>query len=242
MVRSGRTSVWTVLGVPVALIVAASSILAGCSSAVPGTAKPSATSASGSGAGSPSGKELSTLLVDPADFPARYEAIVLPARAVAMAAPDLTGVSQSAVVDPADCAPPEQDYGPMGTVMAVGTDNASRSTISVELTRTDAPLAELAKQVEECGEVTVTDNGAESAVTTETTPAPPIRADDTLALRRTVKSGNEGATVTQSMVTLMAQVGDVRISATFMSFGDTKADTVALDEVFTAAVQKVHNS
>ena len=44
------------------------------------------------------------------------------------------------------------------------------------------------------------------------------------------------------MVTLIAQVGDVRVSATFMSFGDAKADTVALDEVFTAAVQKVQNS
>jgi hypothetical protein len=185
---------------------------------------------------------LSKLLVDPSDFPARYEAIVLPAQAVAMAAPDLTGVSQGAVVDPADCAPPAQDFGPTGTVMAVGTDNASRSTISIELTKTDTPLDELAAQTERCGDVTVTDNGAESTVTTEITPAPPVRADDTLALRRTVRSGNDNEKVTQSMITLIGQVGDVRVSATFMSFGDAKADTVALDEVFTAAVQKVQNS
>jgi hypothetical protein len=217
---------------------AAAALLSGCSSTVSGVAQPSTAIA----VGSPSGKGLSKLLVDPSDFPARYEAIVLPAQAVAMAAPDLTGVSQGAVVDPADCAPPAQDFGPTGTVMAVGTDNASRSTISIELTKTDTPLDELAAQTERCGDVTVTDNGAESTVTTEITPAPPVRADDTLALRRTVRSGNDNEKVTQSMITLIGQVGDVRVSATFMSFGDAKADTVALDEVFTAAVQKVQNS
>ncbi len=235
--RSRRTAVRAAIVVPVVSL-AAVTILSGCSSTVSGVAQPSTTIA----AGSPSGKGLSKLLVDPADFPARYEAIVLPAQAVSMAAPDLTGVPQGAVVDPADCAPPAQDYGPTGTVMAVGTDNASRSTISVELTRTDTPLDELAAQTKKCGEVTVTDSGAESTVTTAVTPAPPVRADDTLALRRTVKSGNESDKVTQSMVTLIAQVGDVRVSATFMSFGDAKADTVALDELFTAAVQKVQNS
>lgn len=233
---SRRTAVWTAVAPVVAL--AAAAILGGCTSTVSGEPQPSTTIA----AGSPSGKGLSKLLVDPADFPARYQAIVLPAQAVSMAAPDLTGVPQGAVVDPADCAPPAQDYGPTGTVMAVGTDNASRSTISVELTRTDTPLGDLAEQTKRCGEVTVTDNGAESTVTTEITPAPPVRADDTLALRRTVKSGAGSEQVTQSMVTLIAQVGDVRVSATFMSFGDAKADTVALDEVFTAAVQKVQNS
>ncbi|WP_397517493.1 MULTISPECIES: sensor domain-containing protein [unclassified Rhodococcus (in: high G+C Gram-positive bacteria)] len=236
--RSRRTAVLRAIAVPVVTLSAAAALLSGCSSTVSGVAQPSPAIA----VGSPSGKGLSKLLVDPADFPARYEAIVLPAQAVAMAAPDLTGVSQGAVVDPADCAPPAQDYGPTGTVMAVGTDNASRSTISIELTKTDTPLDELAAQTERCGEVTVTDNGAESTVTTEVTPAPPVRADDTLALRRTVKSGNDSEKVTQSMITLIAQVGDVRVSATFMSFGDAKADTVALDEVFTAAVQKVQNS
>ncbi|WP_070378315.1 sensor domain-containing protein [Rhodococcus sp. WMMA185] len=235
--RSARTAV----GISVASVAATSSLLAGCTSVISGTAKPSAMSAADPMDGPPSGKALSALLLDPADFPNRYDAIVLPAQAVAMAAPDLTGVPLTAVVDPSDCEPPEQDYGPDGTVMAVGTDNESRSTISVELARTDSPLDELARQTERCGGVTVTDSGVESVVVTEITPPPPIRADDTLALRRTVKSGNERATITQSMVTLIAQVGDVRVSATFMSFGDTKADTAALDQVFTAAVQKVHN-
>lgn len=41
------------------------------------------------------------------------------------------------------------------------------------------------------------------------------------------------------MLTLMAQVGDVRIAVTLMTFGATKPSTAPLDEAFTAAVQKV---
>lgn len=223
---------------PVVLAVSAISVLVGCSATVSGVAVPSTEIT----AGSPSGKGLSSLLVDPSDFPSRYSAIVLPAQAVALAAPDLTGVPQGSVVDPAECAPPSQDYGPTGTVMAVGTDTVSRSTISVELARTETPLGELEKQTRDCGEITVTAQGATATVTTEITPAPPVHADDSLALRRTVTSGNASDKVTQSMVTLMAQVGDVRVSATFMSFGDAKPDTVALDELFTAAVHRVQTS
>ncbi|MCQ4122246.1 DUF5642 family protein [Rhodococcus tibetensis] len=232
---SRRTSFPAAVLVPVALLAAAAGVLSSCSSAVPGVAQP----ASGVTAGVPSGKGLSALLLDPSDFPSRYQAIVLPPQAVSMAAPDLTGVPQDAVVEPSECAPPPQDYGPTGTVMAVGTDNVSRSTITVELAKTDAPLDELAQQTADCGEITVASSGAESTVTTDLMPAPPIRADDTLALRRTVRSGSDGDKVTQSMATVIAQVGDVRVSATFMSFGDASADTVALDDLFTKAVQKV---
>ena len=41
------------------------------------------------------------------------------------------------------------------------------------------------------------------------------------------------------MLTLLAQVGDVRIAATYMSFEQGATDGATLDEVFTAAVQKV---
>ncbi|MFZ2178505.1 MAG: DUF5642 family protein [Rhodococcus sp. (in: high G+C Gram-positive bacteria)] len=235
--RSRRTPVPAAVVVPILSVFAAVSVLTGCSSTVSGVAQPHTVVR----AGSVSEKGLSKLLIEPSEFPAPYEAIVLPPQAVSMAAPDLTGVPQGAVVDPLECMPPAQDYGPTGTAMAVGTDNARRSTISVELMKTDAPLDELAAQTEECGEITVTASGAESTVTTEITPAPPIRADDSLALRRTVKSGKGGDKVTQSMLTLLAQVGDVRVSATHMSFGDAKADTAALDEVFTAAVLRVQN-
>ena len=131
---------------------------------------------------------LSELLLTPEEFPEPFGAVVLPPQAVPMAAPDLVGVPRGATVDPSECEPPEQDYGPNGTVMAVGTDNATRATISVELTKVDAPLDELEAQTRQCPSMTVTANGVTTTVTTEILPPSPIDADKTMSLRRTVVS------------------------------------------------------
>lgn len=211
-------------------------VLVGCSSTVTGTAEPSAGSATSSAR---SGVDLSTLLIDPSSFPAPYDALVLPQQAISQAAPDLSGIPAGAEVSPAGCKPADQDFGPTGTAMIVGTDNDSRSTISIELTAVDEPLSARKEQLEQCGEVTATKSGATSTVTSTLTPAPPIDADDTLAVRQTVASGAGGDAVTQSMLTLMAQIDGVRVSATFMSFGSGTPDATTLDELFTAAVQKV---
>ncbi|MDI9897339.1 DUF5642 family protein [Rhodococcus sp. IEGM 1381] len=210
-------------------------VLAGCSSTVTGTPEPSA----GSTTASQSGTDLNTLLIDPSSFPAPYDALVLPQQAISQAAPDLSGIPAGAEVSPAGCKPADQDFGPTGTAMIVGTDNDSRSTISIELTAVDEPLSTRMEQLEQCGEVTATKSGATSTVTSTLTPAPPIDADDTLAVRQTVASGAGGDAVTQSMLTLMAQIDDVRVAATFMSFGSETPDAMTLDELFTAAVQKV---
>ncbi len=211
-------------------------VLVGCSSTVTGTAEPSTGSATSSAR---SGVDLSTLLIDPSSFPAPYDALVLPQQAISQAAPDLSGIPAGAEVSPAGCKPADQDFGPTGTAMIVGTDNDSRSTISIELTAVDEPLSARKEQLEQCGEVTATKSGATSTVTSTLTPAPPIDADDTLAVRQTVASGAGGDAVTQSMLTLMAQIDGVRVSATFMSFGSGTPDATTLDELFTAAVQKV---
>ncbi|MDV6265470.1 DUF5642 family protein [Rhodococcus globerulus] len=238
----------------VVAVVAALGLLSGCSSSISGEAQPDAggqtPAVAGSSAPSAAGSTppsttasskaapLADLLLTPAEFPPPFDAVVLPAQAVPMAAPDLVGVPRGATVDPADCAPPEQDYGPTGTVMAVGTDNASRSTISVELTRSDTSLTSLEAQTEDCTSMKVTANGVTSTVTTVILPPSPINADQTLSLRRTVSTPSS-ATGDQTMLTLMAQVGDVRIAATLMTFGATEPSTAPLDEAFTAAVQKV---
>ncbi|OZC82869.1 hypothetical protein CH274_07735 [Rhodococcus sp. 06-418-5] len=214
-------------------------VLVGCSSTVTGTAEPSTGSATSSAR---SGVDLSTLLIDPSSFPAPYDALVLPQQAISQAAPDLSGIPAGAEVSPAGCKPADQDFGPTGTAMIVGTDNDSRSTISIELTAVDEPLSARKEQLEQCGEVTATKSGATSTVTSTLTPAPPIDADDTLAVRQTVASGAGGDAVTQSMLTLMAQIDGVRVSATFMSFGSGTPDATTLDELFTAAVQKVGQS
>ena len=136
--------------------VAAVALLAGCSGSVQGApvpdSAPATAGATDSGTAAPSttaapksstpkstspktAAPLSELLLTPEEFPEPFGAVVLPPQAVPMAAPDLVGVPRGATVDPSECEPPEQDYGPNGTVMAVGTDNATRATISVELTK-----------------------------------------------------------------------------------------------------------
>lgn len=208
-------------------------LVVGCATAVPGTPIPDR-----AGAGS---RPLAELLLAPSGFPPAYPAVVLPAQAVSQAAPDLTGIAPGARVVPAGCKPPQQDYSEDGTAMVVGTDSVTRSTITIELVRSGDPLGELEAQLIECPDVTATSNGVDARVLTTVAPPPPIEADRTLALRRTVESGRAGGTVTQSMLTLIAQVADVRVQATYMSFGAGPGprDTAVLDELFTAAVQRV---
>ncbi|WP_431970861.1 DUF5642 family protein [Nocardia sp. bgisy134] len=188
------------------------------------------------------GAELTTMLPDPAQFPASYPAVVLPPEAAAQAAGDLNGVTRGATVRPDGCAPTEQQFGPDHTAIAVGTDEVSRGTLTVELTRTRQPLSTLRDQVRRCGEVRVSRAGATTTVSTELTPAPPIDADDTLALRRTVAPDVGGPGLTQNMRTLIGQVGDVRIAVTYMTFSEAVADSAALDELFTTSVRKVREA
>ena len=55
-----------------------------------------------------------------------------------------------------------------------------------------------------------------------------------------MSSGTGTESVTQSMLTLMAQVDNVRITATYMSFDDEAPDAANLDQIFTTAVLKVN--
>ncbi|MEV6427166.1 sensor domain-containing protein [Nocardia sp. NPDC051463] len=185
------------------------------------------------------GAQLSALLPDPAQFPARYPAVVLPPEAATQAAGDLTGIGRGSTVRPEGCLPPVQRSGPDRTAIAVGTDNDSRATLTVELTRNDLPLSALRNQLKRCETMQVARAGATTTVTTRLEPPPPIDADDALALRRTVAPEVGEAGLTQSMQTLTGQVGDVRIAVTYMSFSDAKPDTAALDKLFTTAVQRV---
>lgn len=185
------------------------------------------------------GGALSALLVEPGQFPARYPAVVLPAEAASQAAGDLTGVGRGARVQPQNCLPPVQQFGADKTAIAVGTDDAARATITVELTRTEQPLAALRSQLKQCGSVRVSKGAVLTTVETELEPTPPIDADDTLAWRRTVTPDVGGSGLTQTMRTLAGQVGDVRITVTYMSFSAAEPDMTAVDELFTTAVQRV---
>ncbi|MGW4090549.1 sensor domain-containing protein [Nocardia sp. NPDC004750] len=210
-------------------------LLAGCGSTVAGRPVSSAPTAVTRHVSA----ELPTLLPDPNQFPPPYAAVVLPQDAVARAAGDLDGMGRGANVQPSRCVPPNQDFGPDRTVMAVGTDDATRATLTVELTRSGEPLAALRARLEQCGSVRVNRAGAATTVTSELDSPPPIDADDTLSLRRTVRPESGGARLTQTMRTHVAQAGDVRISVTYMSFAEGEPDTPALDALFATAVRKV---
>ncbi|MEU0501045.1 sensor domain-containing protein [Nocardia sp. NPDC005998] len=226
--RGFAVSGWTSLA-------ASAALLTGCASTVTGhpvAAGPSAVIQHVAA-------QLSTLLPDTAQFPARYEAVVLPPEAAAQASGDLTGVGRGSTVQPDGCAPPAQQFGPNQTAVAVGTDNETRATITVELTRTGQPLSALRDQLRRCQQMRVSRAGATTTVTTELQAPPPIDADDTLALHRRVVPQVSMPGLTQSMQTLTGQIGDVRIAVTYMSFSDAQPDTAALDELFTTAVGKV---
>ncbi|MEV6768569.1 sensor domain-containing protein [Nocardia sp. NPDC051030] len=178
--------------------------------------------------------DLARLLPDPSQFPSRYAAVALPAEVALQAANDLDGILPRGDINPGSCAPQAPTAGP---VVMVGTDDTTRATLTVELTRADQPLSKLRNQLQQCTTVHVTHSGTTATITTELDPAPPLDADDTLALRRTVTS--ESVTQPRTMQTLLGQIGDIRINVTYMSFTNAPSDTEALDTLFATAVTKV---
>jgi len=223
------------------VILACLVVVPACSTTVAGDPGPEPAALTGTAAatGPATTRSPEELLLPPDRFPAPYAAVVLPAEAVAQAAPDLTGIHPGSKVDPGGCLPPVQDYGPAGTAMAVGTNNDSRATISVEVARSAPTLAEYRTYLTECSRVDATVRGVTSTVTTtlEVDPAPVVDGAETLALTRTVRSGQGTGGVTQSMATRVAQIEDVRVTVTYMSFDSAPPDTTNLDRVFRGAVE-----
>ncbi|MEC3914575.1 sensor domain-containing protein [Nocardia sp. CDC160] len=207
-------------------------LLAGCATSVSG--HPTAVRGPVTPAASADGT-LTKLLPDPSQFPSRYTALVLPADTAKQAADDLNGYLPGAQVDPSGCAPIAPTAGP---VTAVGTDDTTRATLTVVLTRSDKPLSTLRDQLQRCGTVRLGHAGATSVVTTQLDPPPPANADDTLAVKRTVGSEKSASGLTRTMQSLIGQIGDVRITVTYMTSGST-SDGQALDALFTTALRKV---
>ncbi|MFC6012618.1 sensor domain-containing protein [Nocardia lasii] len=185
---------------------------------------------------------LAELLPDPARFPARYPAVVLPAQAAAAAAGDLDGVGIGDAVDPAACTPPDVAPGTEPAAVAVGTDDASRATLTVEVARNVELLSRLRDQLHRCERITVSRAGASSTVTTVLDPTAPPGAQEAIALRRTVVPAVGGAGLTRTMQTSIGRVGDVRITVTSMIFGAGQPDTAAVDEMFATTVDSVRGS
>jgi hypothetical protein len=185
---------------------------------------------------------VADLLIQPGQFPARYRAVVLDATAVYRALQDVDGVAAASIVDPPQCAPPPR--APLDTAAMQGIDSQDASGLIVTVTRPAAPLRGRAEQLTACPAFTAVQGHDASAVTVTLLPAPPVDADDSYAVDQTVAAEPSGSM--RRTLTLAAQIGDVRVSATWLDDGPREAapdagpDTQALDALFTDAVRAVH--
>ena len=219
-------------GCALAMVVA---LLVGCTRAILGTVVPVAPGAE------PAPIRLADLLIEPGEFPARYPAVVLDATAVYGAVQDVDGVAAASVVNPPQCAPPPR--APHDTAAVRGIDSQDASSLIVMVTRPATSLGDRAEQLMACPSFTAVRGEDISEVTVAVLPAPPVNADDSYAVDQTVTAGSSGSM--RRTLTLAAQIGDIRVSATWLHQGTSEAtpdvapDTQALDTLFTDAVLKV---
>jgi hypothetical protein len=206
-------------------------VLVGCTHTILGTVVPV----------EPALIRVADLLVEPAEFPVRYPAVVLDATAVYGALQDVDGVAAASVVNPPQCAPPPR--APHDTAAVQGIDSHDASSLIVMVTRPATSLGDRAEQLMACPSFTAVRGDDISEVTVAVLPAPPVNADDSYAVDQTVTAGSSGSM--RRTVTLAAQIGDMRVSATWLHQGTSEAtpdvapDTQALDTLFTDAVLKV---
>jgi hypothetical protein len=162
---------------------------------------------------------------------------VLDGTAVYRVLQDVDGVAAGSVVTPPECAPPP--LAPQHTAAVQGMDSQNASSLIVTVTRPVTPLRARADQLTACPSYTAVQGEDISTVTATVLPAPPVDADDTYAVDQTVTAESTG--LMSRTLTLAAQIGDTRVSATWLHDGTAEAtpDTHALDSLFTAAVLKV---
>jgi hypothetical protein len=184
---------------------------------------------------------VADLMIEPGRFPTRYRAVILDATAVYRALQDVEGVAATSVVDPPRCMPPPP--APHDTAAMQGIDSQDASSLIVAVTRSARPLRDRAEQLTACPSFTAVQGRDTSTVTVAVLPAPPVDADGTYAVAQTVTAESSGSM--RRTLTLAAQIGEVRVSATWLHEGapettpDTAPDTQALDTLFTEAVLKV---
>jgi hypothetical protein len=209
-------------------------LLPGCTRVILGTVQALTPGAA------PARIRVSDLLIEPGRFPAGYPAVVLDGTAVYRALQAIDGVAAASVVKPLQCAPPR---APQDTAAVQGIDSRDASSLIVAVTRPATPLRDRAEQLTACLSFTAVHGQDTSAVTVTVLPAPPVDADDSYAVDQTVTGEPSGPT--RRTLTLAAQIGDVRVSATWLHDGapdtnrDAAPDNQALDALFTDAVLKV---
>src|ERR1700694_2320419 len=231
LARCLRGSVVATLG----CVLVTATALIGCSRTIDGTVRAAPTDA-----GSKEPIPLADLLIEPARFPARYPAVVLDPPAVDRVFREIDGAAAGSVVTPPECAPP-----PVAAEAAAvaGIDSQNARSLIVAVSRTGAPLRGRIDQLAGCPGFTSVAGPDRSSVRMNTLPMPPVDADESYAVDQTVTSPTSGS-MTRTL-TLVAQIADVRVSATWLQDGtpDTTPyatpETEPLDTLFTDAVLKV---
>jgi hypothetical protein len=218
-----------------ALLMAAMSMVTlpvgACSRVVTGTLVPAGS------AGLRAQAPVAELLVEPDRFPAQYSAAVLDNSAVYRARRDVEGVAAGSLATPSDCSPPE--LGQHDSAAAEGIDGATASSLIVLVTRPAPPLRERAEQLRGCPSFTARHSETTSTVSAIVLPSPPVDADDSFAVDQVVTT----AVTARRTLTLAAQIGDTRVSATWMQNPATDdPDTASLDAVFRDAVLKLRRA
>jgi hypothetical protein len=222
MVRSGSA-------VRGCVLLVATALLAGCTRVIVGTMHPV-----GPGGDEATPIPVADLLIEPQRFPERYPAAVLDGTAVDRVLQDVDGVPDGSVVTPPECAPPPV---PHDTAAVQGLDGRDTSSLIVAVTRPAQPLRARADQLAACPSFTSVRGPDTYAVTVALLAPPPVDADDTYAVDQTVTEQPSGEI--RRTLTLAAQVGDVRLTTTWLHTGTQSPDTQSLDTLFTDAVLKV---
>ena len=209
------------------VVLAAAALLAGCSRVTVGVMRPASDGAEGPPV------PVADLLIEPDRFPPRYPAEVLDDAAVNRVLQDIDGVPVGAVVTPRDCGPAP---GRVDTAAVEGIDRASDSSLIVVVTRPAPPLSEKLEQLRACQSFEVGRGDVTSKVSATVLAAPPVDAEDTYAVEQTVTT----ALTERTTLTLAAQIGDTRVTATWLQDPAVDdPDTTSLDTLFSDAVLKL---
>jgi len=177
---------------------------------------------------------VAELLIEPDRFPPRYPAEILEDTAANRVVQDIDGVPVGAVVTPRDCGPAEPWR--VDTAAVEGIDSATASSLIVVVTRPAPPLSKKLDQLRGCASFDVGRGDETATVSATLLPAPPVDAEDTYAVEQTVTTpASERRTLT-----LAAQIGDTRVSATWLQEPAVDdPDTTSLDTLFSDAVVKL---
>lgn len=177
---------------------------------------------------------LPELMLEPSAFPPEYPAASLDAGAAQSALALVDGVPPGGRVSPAECQPaaaPRQ-------IAAMEGVHGDTTTLRVMLVRGVGPLSARRDQVARCSTFSVTtDTNGSWDVSAQLLPPPVLDIDDAFAVEQTqTGSGVFGG------LTLVGQVSEVRVIAQLTGLPGQQLDTAVLDQVFTAAVQKVRQA